>query len=132
MKLALILIASTAACSFCLASANTAPETCAPCHRAETSRFGLSGMARALESGKDAAILRANPKLTTKIGKYSYEIARLGDESIYTVTDSKEKISVPLAWAFGQGAAGQTYLFQRDGKWYESTVSYYSAVQGLD
>jgi hypothetical protein len=132
MKLALILIASTAASSFCLASANASPETCAPCHRAQTSRFGLSGMARALESGKNAAILRANPKLTTKIGNYSYEIARVGDESIYTVTDGKEKIRVPLAWAFGQGAAGQTYLFERDGKWYESTVSYYSALQGLD
>jgi hypothetical protein len=89
-------------------------------------------MARALESGKDCAILRANPKLTAKIGSYSYEIARVGDESIYTVTDGKEAIRVPLAWAFGQGAAGQTYLFQRNGKWYESSVSYYSALQGLD
>jgi hypothetical protein len=89
-------------------------------------------MARALESVKDCAILKASPKLTAKIGGYSYEIAREGDQSIYTVTDGKETIRVPLNWAFGLGAAGQTYFFQLEGQWYESTVSYYSALKTLD
>ena len=113
-------------------AANASPATCAACHPAQTSRIERSGMTRALESGRDCAILRANPKLTATIGIYSYEIARVGDESIYTVTDGKEKIRVPLSWAFGQGEAGQTYLYQRDGQWVESSVSYYSAIKGLD
>ena len=83
------------------------PETCAPCHRAETATFSQSGMARALHSAKDSAILRANPKLTTKLGGYGYEIS----DSTYSVTDGKETIRVPLEWAFGQGAVGQTFLF---------------------
>jgi hypothetical protein len=89
-------------------------------------------MTRALQSGPAAKILRENPKLAVTLGAYTYEIARLGDQSLYTVTDGKETIPVPIEWAFGQGAAGQTYVFRRDGKWYESRVSYFSALRGLD
>jgi hypothetical protein len=89
-------------------------------------------MTRALESGADCAILRANPLLTADLGGYTYRIERKGNTSIYTVTDGKATITVPLEWAFGQGAAGQTYLFEREGRWYESRVSYYTAIKGLD
>jgi formate-dependent nitrite reductase cytochrome c552 subunit len=89
-------------------------------------------MTRALESGTDGAILRANPKLAVTLGAYSYRIERAGDQSIYSVTDGKETVTVPIEWAFGQGAAGQTYVFRLDGKWYESRVSYFSALRGLD
>jgi hypothetical protein len=115
-----------------LARADASPSACAPCHRAETAAFANAGMTRALESGKNSAILRDNPQLSAKIGGYSYEIARSGNESIYTVTDGKETLRVPIDWAFGQGAAGQTYVFEREGRWYESRVSYYSALRGLD
>jgi hypothetical protein len=114
------------------ASAATSPDACAPCHRAETAAFKQSPMTRALETGADASILRANPKLTATLGVYSYEIARSGDRPVYTVTDGKETIQVPVEWAFGQGSAGQTYVFRRDGQWYESRVSYFTALHGLD
>jgi hypothetical protein len=118
--------------ALCLARAAASPAACAQCHRTETASFAHTGMARALETGKNSAILRTNPTLSAKIGGYSYEIARTGDESIYTVTDGKETVRVPIDWAFGQGAAGQTYVFEREGRWYESRVSYYSALRGLD
>ncbi len=70
--------------------------------------------------------------MSAKIGDISYDISRFGEQSIYTVSDGKSTIRVPLEWAFGLGSAGQTYLFQRDGHWYESRVSYYSALRGLD
>jgi hypothetical protein len=85
-------------------------------------------MTRALETGRNSAILQANPRLTAKLGGYSYEI----DHSIYTVTDGKDTLRIPIDWAFGQGTAGQTYVFERQGLWYESRVSYFSALQGLD
>jgi hypothetical protein len=37
-----------------------------------------------------------------------------------------------VAWSFGEGATGQTWLFQRDGVWQESRVSYFSRVKSLD
>ena len=37
-----------------------------------------------------------------------------------------------MLWAFGRGRAGQTYVFERDGAFYESRVSFYQALDGLD
>ena len=125
LLLAIVLAASAVA-------APGSPATCAACHRAQTSSFAHADMTRALETVAECQILRANPKLSAKLGPYNYQIDRVGNESIYTVTDGKETIRVPLGWAFGLGSAGQTYLFQRDGQWYESRVSYYSALRGLD
>jgi hypothetical protein len=110
------------------AAAAAPPSACAPCHRAQTARFADSGMAQALTPARDSTILRAHPKLTVTLGPYSYEIA----DSVLTVTDGKETVRVPLEWAFGKGAVGQTFLFQRDGRWYESRVSYYATLHALD
>jgi hypothetical protein len=107
------------------------PDACAPCHRAETAAFAEAAMTRALESGRNAAILRTNPKLAVSLGAYTYEIVRSGNESIYSVTDGKDTFRVPIEWAFGQGAAGQTYVFRLEGKWVESRVSYFAALRGL-
>jgi hypothetical protein len=85
-------------------------------------------MARALETGKNSAILQANPELTVRLGPYSYRI----DHSTYSVTDGSDTLHIPIEWAFGQGTAGQTYVYRLDGKWYESRVSYFSAIHALD
>jgi cytochrome c554/c'-like protein len=89
-------------------------------------------MAMAMESVADSRVLTANPLLTFRAGPYSYEIKRKDNQSIYTVTDGKDTISVPILYAFGQGKAGQTYLVQFEGGFYESLVSFYKEVGGLD
>jgi hypothetical protein len=89
-------------------------------------------MARALGIASESEILRANPRMTAKYGSYFYEVAREGGQTTYSVTDGHETLRVTLPWAFGQGSAGQTWLFQLEGRWYESRVSYYSELRGLD
>jgi hypothetical protein len=116
----------------CALAAETSPASCARCHRAQTSAFSHADMTRALETVKESQILRTHQKMELKLGPYTYEIKRNGDQSIYTVTDGKDTLRVPISWAFGLGNAGQTYLFEREGNWYESRVSYYSAIGGLD
>lgn len=39
---------------------------------------------------------------------------------------------MPLRYAFGQGFAGQTYVYEQDGRWYESRISYYQQTKALD
>lgn len=101
---------------------------CAQCHPDEVAQFGQTGMAKALVWVADSEILRANPKMAATIGGYTYEIAG----SRYSVTDGNETLRVNLEWAFGAGIVGQTFAFERDGRWYESRVSYFSALRGLD
>jgi len=105
---------------------------CAPCHKAEVAHFAQSRMTSALEKASESAILKEHPKLAVTVGAFSFEIARSPQEAVYTVKDDRGTFRVPLAWAFGQGTAGQTYLFQREGNWYESRVSFFSALGGLD
>jgi hypothetical protein len=106
-------------------------QACAQCHT-QTTTQPTTPMARALETAKEGAILREHKLLTFKIGPYSYSITREGDGSVYSVTDGKETISTPILWAFGLGKAGQTYVIQLNGKHYESRVSFYSDIGGLD
>jgi hypothetical protein len=107
-------------------------QDCVSCHRAQAREQPDTGMGRALESVTARGILHANPSLVFREGAYSYQIVRQQDRSIYTVTDGKATITTPLAWAFGLGAAGQTYVYQWKGNWYESRVSFYQKTGGLD
>jgi cytochrome c554/c'-like protein len=104
---------------------------CAACHAQGRSQPATS-MARAAETPEESAILASNPLLTFKSGAYSYKIERRGDQSIYGVTDGKQTFEVPIGWAVGAGRVGQTYVYQKDGEFYESRVSYFSATKTLD
>jgi Zn finger protein HypA/HybF involved in hydrogenase expression len=63
---------------------------------------------------------------------YLFKIMRQGSESIYSVTDGTRTISAPILYAFGQGKAGQTYVFKLNDSFYESRLSYYREIDGLD
>lgn len=107
-------------------------QVCAECHKNITDSQSQSSMAMAMESVKGSKVLTEHSKMTFRAGNYSYEISRKGDQSFYTVTDGKETISLPILYAFGQGKAGQTYLLEYDGAFYEGHVSFYQEIKGLD
>ncbi|HEV7893260.1 MAG TPA: multiheme c-type cytochrome [Pyrinomonadaceae bacterium] len=108
------------------------PQACAKCHQEESRVQHATAMGRALEPAATSQLLRANPRLNFKAGPYTYQIVRRGDESLYTVTDGKQTFSEPILYSFGQGKAGQTYVFRHEGAFYESRVSFYREINGLD
>jgi hypothetical protein len=75
-------------------------------------------------------ILERHPKLTVRKGIYTYTVETRGKESTYSVSDGVRTISSPAHWGFGAGA--QTWVLEREGKFYESLVSFYPAINGLD
>ncbi len=105
---------------------------CALCHEGIAKSYSRNAMSRALELPADAGVLRSHPKLAFKLGKYNYTIERRGDASVYTVTDGRETISEPIAWAFGPSRMGQTWVIRHRGQLYESRVSFYNSINGLD
>jgi hypothetical protein len=107
-------------------------EACAQCHQSQAQIQQQSAMGRAMEHGADAIILIDHQQLQFRLGKYHWQIARKDKQSLYTVTDGKETISVPVLYAFGQGKAGQTYVLEYEGNFYESRLSFYNEIQGLD
>lgn len=105
---------------------------CAQCHGDKTASHLKTGMAMAMETIAESKVLIANPAMTFRIGNYTYEIKRKDKQSVYSVTDGKETISLPILYAFGEGIAGQTYILQYEGGLYESLVSFYNEIRGLD
>ena len=105
---------------------------CAQCHAPLATKRLANSMSRALEPVESCEILKAHPRLNFRNGPYSYQIVRDGNRSNYTITDGVNSISEPILYCFGQGKAGQTYVFQHKGVFYESRVSYYQETQGLD
>jgi hypothetical protein len=87
-------------------------------------------MGRALEPAGDNPILSAHPLLTVQKGAFTWTVAMRNGHSTYSVTDGVSTISVPIVWSFGAG--NQTWLLERDGHFYESLVSFYTSVDGLD
>ncbi len=105
---------------------------CATCHPAQAKNFHENSMSRALEPAGTCANLKGDIHFTWTDGKYSYSIARDGEKVLYRVTDGQETIETQLLYAFGQGKVGQTYVYDLNGRFYESRVSFYSKLQGLD
>jgi len=106
-------------------------KACAECHAYQASTFSETPMANASRAAADCEILAAHPRLAFREGPYSYEIARRGRQSVYTVSDGAGTISEPLLYCFGSGVAGQTYIFRHGGSLYESRVSYFQKLRGL-
>ncbi len=103
--------------------------TCANCHPKQS--IGGNAMRQAMEPVAKCRILQSNPHLTFQNASYSYRLDREGNDTFYTVTGNGGEKKVRILWALGQGAAGQTYIYEQNGNLYESRVSYFEALHGL-
>lgn len=106
--------------------------SCATCHPAEARPHPATPMAHAAETVAECGVLRTHPLMRRTLGKYTYTIERHGEQSTYSVSDGVQTVAFPIRYALGLGAAGQTYILEKDGRYFESYVSYYQAPDGLD
>lgn len=107
-------------------------QTCAACHTEIGEKLQKAVMTKAMEPAGRCQVLEDFPDLKFQLGKFKYRIARQGEKSIYTIGDGQSEISIPLLYCFGQGKAGQTYVYEYNGAMYESRVSFYKDISGLD
>jgi hypothetical protein len=108
------------------------PAECAGCHPGKAAAQKTTPMARTAVLAADSDILPRHNSLTFEVARTKYQIATAGGKSIYTVTDGTRSISAPLTWAFGDGHIGQSYLYEHDGNFYESRMSYFGPLGTLD
>lgn len=106
---------------------------CAECHAAQTQAQLTTPMAHALTraSPLGAKEISQGP-LQFRIGEYSYQLARSAAGIVFSASDGKSSISSPIAWIFGSGEFGRTYVYQEGQKYYESRLSYYTSPRALD
>lgn len=89
-------------------------------------------MARTLSRAEGNAVLGEHPELGFDHKQFKFRISTANGKSTYSVNDGKEKISALLAWAFGLGHVGQSYLYERDRGWYEARATYFPTLNNLE
>ncbi|MDQ2747402.1 MAG: hypothetical protein M3T96_09095 [Acidobacteriota bacterium] len=105
-------------------------QKCLNCH-AEKEQLGTP-MAHAILKPSDSKILDEFPSKPFKNGDYIYEVKKQGGDITYTVSDGKNKQSFPVLYSFGEGRKAQVYIFRYKDALYESRVSFYRGIKGLD
>jgi len=89
-------------------------------------------MAKACVRAADSKTLQAHERLSFRLGPYVYDLTRAQGGSIFSVSDGPRSVSAVLEWAFGEGAVGETYVFERAGILYEGRLSYFPILPALD
>jgi len=106
---------------------------CAECHAAQTQAQLATPMAHALApASAGSAEETSRGPLQFRIGGYSYQLAGSASGIAYSSGDGNHSISFPIAWIFGSGKFGRTYVYRDGPKYYESRLSYYAALRTLD
>jgi len=108
------------------------PAACAVCHASEAATQESTPMAKACVPAGSSKYLQAHPRLSFRQGPYTYDLTRVKLRSTFAVSKGEQSISVVVAWAFGEGEVGETYVFKRDGVYYESRLSYFPVLGALD
>ena len=105
------------------------PKTCASCHVAQAKTQATTSMARTASRAANSEVLRTHRHLAFRAGDHEYEVSTHEGTSVFLVRKGAESASVPLQWAFGAGKVGQTYVFEKDGAFYEGRLSYFDAIR---
>jgi len=112
-------------------SAYAGENLCRKCHSAEASSQVHTPMA---EASFRIAPRDPHPKPaegTMQSGPYLYTISnRVGSK--LTATSGHQSVSADISWIFGAGVHGQTYILEDKGSLYESQVSSFAALHGMD
>lgn len=109
------------------------PNACASCHPTIFAVQTKTSMARTAQHADSAEVLRNHPKLTFQTGPYHYQISSAGPQSKYTIASDQKSLSATLAWAFGTGRVGQSYLFRApDNTYREAKVTFFSSLDNLN
>ncbi len=68
--------------------------------------------------------------VTARVGFYVYRVALDGEDPKLIVRWGNQSLSGDIAWTFGSGVAGQTFVLQSRGRWYDSQVSSFRGLHG--
>jgi len=104
--------------------------SCAGCHADQSTEQPQTPMGLGLQMPQADPLFKTHPLLKFQKGPYTYIVETKGNSITYSVTDGTRTISLPIPWSFGKGA--QTWVLERNGELYESMVSYYPSINGLE
>jgi hypothetical protein len=105
---------------------------CAKCHAEKAASQISTSMARASMRASNSEPLKSHHELSFNQSPYKYWLVTKNGQSVLSVTNGAAKTFKDLEWALGDGIFGQSYVYREKGKYYESQLSFYTALDGLD
>ncbi|MGA8153822.1 MAG: multiheme c-type cytochrome [Terriglobales bacterium] len=105
---------------------------CSECHSEEASSQVHTPMAEASFRINERTPSLKLAAATLQSGSYRYQISSDQRGSRLVVSSGKQSITAKISWIFGAGVHGQTYILQNQGSFYESQVSSFATLQGMD
>jgi hypothetical protein len=107
-------------------------EACAKCHASITASWRTTAMAHAAAPAPVSEGLRQHSRLYFQLSPFRYQIMTSSGVSQLSVSDGTSALLRTLAWAFGEGHIGQTYVYEEQGSFYEGHISFFTSLQALD
>jgi Cytochrome c3 len=104
---------------------------CSECHSKKTSSQLTTPMAQAAVRLTPSAPSSEIVAGTLQLGPHLYRISSGQLGSQLTVSSGKQSVTASIAWIFGAGVHGQTYILDHDGALYESQVSSFASLLGM-
>ena len=105
---------------------------CRSCHGSKAASYGETAMSRASVHASDLNILRQHQRLAFRQGPLDYSLTTTADHSTLQVGNQTTSLSEELLWGFGAGRMGQTYIYSQENNFFESRLSFFSEIAGLD
>ena len=112
-------------------SAFVGTDVCGGCHQDKVLQQQTS-MARAASRASETEVLRSHPSISHSTPPFQTVITRDRADSTYTVSRGGESMSGQVLWSMGDGVLGQTFVLRSGGNLYESQLSYFPSISGLD
>jgi len=107
-------------------------ETCGRCHQDMVATQTNTSMAHAVKPATADAFTNMPRAMHFRTGTYDYSVSQTATGAEYSTSNGQQSASAPLTWVFGDRQFGDTFLYQQNGIYFESRVSYYRALNGLD
>jgi len=105
---------------------------CGSCHGLEAASQQQTSMAKAAWRAGDTEVLRSNASISREMPPFVTTILRDKHGSTYTAARGGQAMSGQVAWAMGNATMGQTFILESQGSLFESQLSFFTAIQGLD
>src|SRR5579863_4352459 len=107
-------------------------EACGSCHSDKVFQQQSTSMAKAAWKAAETPILQANPSISQTAPPFETLIARDRKGSTYTVKRGGDAMTGRILWSMGNNVMGQTFVLSSEGGLFESQLSYFAAIKGLD
>ena len=107
-------------------------ETCGRCHQHIVEAQKNTPMARAVKPATADAFTNIPHAMHFRTESYDYSLSQTATGAEYSTTNGQQSDSATVSWVFGDRQFGDTFLYQHNGIYFESRVSYYRAINGLD